>query len=354
MFDSLKRHSQKAGEAPGTATYSGNAKSFAPSLLRIDYSPDALEETSEAFPFSSLGERRMDNRFLLLTGLHEGEQVLAVGEWFGMHPLAMEDVLNTGHRPSFEEYDDHIVLTFRQVQYDPDVVRLKETHAALFCSERDVVGFLEEPSGLWEGVITRLRKGKTRIRRLGSLYLTIALLDAMVDGYFSALSSISADVEALEAALEDNPAEERSLKRIYELKRTVVALRNSLLPAQQALGALHRSEVVEMSSDVEPYFADVKGHADQVVEAAQAVLELLSSMLDLQISLAGMRMNNVMRFLTIIATIFIPLTFIAGIYGMNFTHMPELHWRYGYAAVLGLMVLVGAGMVRYFRNNRWL
>lgn len=354
MFDSLKHYSHKVGQPAGTAAYYGSTKNFAPSLLSIEYTGDALKERNEAFPFEKIECREGENCLLIMTGLHEFEHVQAVAEWYGMHPLAVEDLLNTGHRPSMDEYDDHVVMTFRQIEYDHETLRLKERHVGLVCREGTVMGFLEEPSALWDGVLARLRKGKGRIRKLGSMYLTITMLDALVDGYFSTLSAISNDVEALEELLEGHVANEQSLMRIYALKRTVVALRNSLLPTQQALGALHRNEVVEIRGEVEPFFTDVKGHADQVVEAVQALHDLLSSMLDLQISLAGMRMNNVMKFLTVIATIFIPLTFIAGVYGMNFQYMPELSWRYGYAVALGVMATVGGGMVYYFKKKRWL
>lgn len=354
MFESVKRYARKRDTIPGTAVYSGAAKNFAPSLRRFRYTLDTLEETTEQFPFTAPQLQEGTCVLRILTGLHEGEQVQAVADWLGMHPLAVEDVLNTGHRPSMEEYDDHVVMTLRELEYDSATPRLLERHVALACGADSVTAFLEEPTSLWNGVLVRLHKPGSRMRRLGAMYLYIAMLDAIVDGYFSTLSAISGDVEALEDELEGIVADETALMRIYALKRTVVALRNAVLPAQQALGALHMNEAVELTDEVEPYFFDVKGHADQVVEAVQALHELLSSMLDLQISLAGMRMNNVMRFLTIIATIFIPLTFIVGLYGMNFQHMPELHWRYGYPLVLAAMAAIVAVMVYYFRKNKWL
>lgn len=354
MFDALRHHTRKRDESPGTAVYSGTAKGFSPQLLCVDYSPDAMTEQVVPFPFSLPAQEEGTSRLLLLTGLHEAEQVQALAEQYGMHPLAVEDVLNTGHRPSMDEYDDHVVIALRHIEYDRNALRLREHHVALLCREGVVIGFHEEQDGIWDGVLNRLRKGKGRIRKFGSMYMAIALLDALVDGYFSAISAISVDVEALEEELGEGGADEKALMRIYALKRIVVALRNALIPAQQALGALHRNSEVEIDEAVEPFFADVKGHADQVVESVQALHDLLSGMLDLQISLAGMRMNNVMKFLTVIATIFIPLTFIVGIYGMNFEYMPELGLRYGYLGVMCLMAFIGGMMAYYFKKNRWL
>jgi magnesium transporter len=354
MFESVRHNSMKRGEAPGTAIYSGTDKDFAPSLLCVDYSAEAMVEQVLPYPFELPVQAEGTDRLLLMSGLHEAEQVQALAERYGMHPLAVEDVLNTGHRPSMDEYDDHVVISLRHIEYDRDAVRLRERHVSIVCREGVVIGFLEERDGIWEGLLNRLRKGKGRIRKFGSMYLAIAMLDVLVDGYFGVISTIGADVEALEESLGEDGADEETLMRIYALKRIVVALRNALLPAQQALSALHRNEEVEISEDVEPFFGDVKGHADQVVEAVQALHDLLSGLLDLQISLAGMRMNNVMKFLTVIATIFIPLTFIAGLYGMNFRYMPELDWRYGYPAALGIMFAVGGVMLYYFKKNRWL
>ncbi|GFM36285.1 magnesium/cobalt transporter CorA [Desulfovibrio psychrotolerans] len=294
------------------------------------------------------------SHLLILSGLHEAEQVQAVADWFGLHPLSVEDILNTGHRPSLEEYDDHVIMTFRQIEYEPGTLRLKERHAAVACRENVVVGFLEEPGPVWEGVLGRLRKGRGRVRRLGSMYLVIAMLDALVDGYYATLSAIGADMQELEERLGEGDMDEQALKDIYTLKRTVVGLRNALMPARQALGALHMNEAVEIDDGTAPFLADVKGHAEQVVESVQALLDLLSGMLDVQISLAGMRMNKVMKLLTIIATIFIPLTFIAGVYGMNFQRVPELEWEYGYYLALAFMGGLGGIMVYLFKKNRWL
>jgi len=294
------------------------------------------------------------SHLLILSGLHEAEQVQAVADWFGLHPLSVEDILNTGHRPSLEEYDDYVLMTFRQIEYEPGTLRLKERHAAVACRENVVVGFLEEPGPVWEGVLGRLRKGKGRVRRLGSMYLVIAMLDALVDGYYATLSAIGADMQELEERLGEGVMDEQALKDIYTLKRTVVGLRNALMPARQALGALHMNEAMEIDDETAPFLADVKGHAEQVVESVQALHDLLSGMLDVQISLAGMRMNKVMKLLTIIATIFIPLTFIAGVYGMNFQNMPELEWEYGYYLALAFMGGLGGVMAYLFKKNRWL
>ncbi len=405
MLESIMRHSAKAGLAPGTAAYAGNAKNFTPTLLTVEYTETSLTERTEAFPFTrptgmadewdiplSIAVASGPNAapetisptapadsspqaetpsaspsvvsppagtprpgwLLLLTGIHEVEQVQVVADWFGLHPLAVEDILNTGHRPSLDEYDDHVVMTMRYLLYDSESLKLREQHMALVCREDAVIGFQEDPSAVWEGVLGRLRKGKGRIRRMGTAYLGIAMLDALVDSYFGVLGAISADVQELEDRLGVGDADEQALRDLYTLMRTVVALRNALQPTQQALGSLHMNEAVEITPDMEPFLADVKGHVAQAVEGVQTLHELLSSMLNLQISLAGMRMNKVMKVLTIIATIFIPLTFIAGVYGMNFQNMPELTWRYGYFITLGLMGAIGAVMIYFFIRNRWL
>ncbi|MGE4293570.1 MAG: magnesium/cobalt transporter CorA [Desulfovibrio sp.] len=353
MFDYLKWRAVKEEQPPGTLVYAGREHSFTPALLHFAYDDNGLEETclDPDGDKPDLDDGR--THFLLLSGVHNGTLILRVGEWFGMHTLLLEDVMNTTQRPHLDLQDQGIFLVLRDVAFDPEETKLQSQQICLFQTGNTVIAFQEDESTRWDGVLGRLRKGRGRMRTAGAEYLFIALLDAIIDRKYVTLSRMSVAAEDLEDRLDGRPSED-SLLELYRLKREVILLRNLTLPTRDILDKLSDPDEELLPPETMPYLHDVRGHSAQVGDAVQALHEILTGMLDVQISLQGMRMNNVMKLLTLISTIFIPLTFLAGIYGMNFRYMPELDWHYGYPVLLLFMVVVARAMIVYFKRKNWL
>lgn len=353
MFDFLKWREVKAHQPPGTLAYAGRAHNFQPSLLHFAYDQYSLEETcldpEGEMPVLVDGKTRL----LLLSGVHSSAIVERVGQWFDIHQLLLEDIMNTTQRPHMELQDDAIFLALRDVHFDSEEIRLQSQQVCLFREGNTVLAFQEDESPRWDGVLSRLRKGRGRMRGAGPDYLLIALLDAIIERKYLTLERMSVAAQDLEDRLDDKPTED-CLLELYRLKREVILLRNLTLPTRDILDKFGAPDEELVPPEVQPYLNDIRGHAAQVADAVQALHEILTGMLDVQISLQGMRMNSVMKLLTLIATIFIPLTFLAGIYGMNFVNMPELSWRFGYPALLMVMACVAGGMLMYFKSKDWL
>jgi magnesium transporter len=294
--------------------------------------------------------------WLDVTGVGDAEAVAAIGETFGLHRLALEDVVNVHQRPKIEEYPDHIYAVARMATLED---RVDTEQISLFLGEGWVLTFQEREGDAWEPVRERLRLGRGRIRTAGPDYLLYALLDAVVDGYFPLLEEFGARLEFLEEEVVDEPREEL-VGVIHAARRDAMALRHSVWPMREAIGQLYREEFPLISDENRIYIRDAYDHSIQVIDLLENYREMASALLEVYLSSVSHRMNEVMKVLTIIATIFIPLTFIAGIYGMNFDpaaspwNMPELSWYWGYPAVWAVMIVVTLALVWYFRRRRWL
>lgn len=353
MLEYLKLFSNRRGAPPGTLSYAGRERSFRPYLTHFAY--DAASLTEQAWDPMGPAPKLDDGKahFFSLTGVHDAVVVKSLGAWAGAHHLIMEDILNTGQRPKLNEQDGLFFVTLRNVDYDPESRSVTEEQVSLLWTGNLLLAFQESEEDAWAPVLERLRKGGRRIRGAGIEYLAVALLDALVDGAMETLGKLSAQVQDLESRL-DSRLEEQALLEVYRVRRECILLmRNVLMPTHEVLSAIKRSEGFGESVEAEHYLQDVLEHALHATEAAKVLHDILGGMMDVHISLAGMRMNNVMKVLTIVATIFIPLTFIAGIYGMNFKVMPELEWAWGYPVALILMLAVALGMVWYFRRKNW-
>jgi magnesium transporter len=246
-----------------------------------------------------------------------------------------------------------VFLCFKAARYIAGETGLAEEQISLFWRGRTVLVFQENEEDTLAPVIDRIRRGKGRVRNAGPDYLAAVLLDLAADTYSAALAALSEQVELFEEEVMRRPDRD-TITRIYEVQREVLALRNSVLPLKDMLARLLRGELGELRDETEPYLRDVMDHALQAEDGVDSLHALLGGLMDMHISLSGMRMNEIMKVLTVIATIFIPLTFIVGVYGMNFAYMPELQWRYGYFLVLALMAAVAVIMLLYFRRKRWL
>lgn len=349
MFDFIRWNKMKLDAAPGTLVYAGESRDFDPSVTRYAYNADGVDEAK----FKGGEVPLLDGKINLLvaTGIHQPEVINQIGTSLGVPPIFLEDVLNTGQRAKFSWADDTTAFLVLKSMH-PNEGGMDYQQVSLFWRDDMVVVFLEQESDLLEGVVNRIRKGKGRIRRSDGAYLMVAVLDALVDNHMHALGVVSEDAQILENKLESTVSDEL-LGELYSLKREMIIARNTLIPVRDIFKALLREDA-EITNDALPYLHDTAGHNEQTLEAFSSLHDILKSMIDYQISLIGIRTNKVMQFLTVIATIFIPLTFIAGVYGMNFTNMPELKWEYGYHAVWVIMGVVGVGMYLYFRRKRFL
>jgi len=356
MLKRLIRRHAAPGTAPGTLRPPAERKVDEVRMRLLHYGPWGCEER-ELTTLAEVEEARRSARpgepgavWLDVVGLHDVELLAAIGEAFGLHALALEDVTNVGQRPKVEEYDDHLFVVVRGFHEDGD--ELEPEQLALFLQPGVVLSFQERPGDVFEPVRERVRRGKGRARGMSADYLLYALVDAVIDGFFPLLEAFGERIEDLEAELIEDPSP-ATLERIYQIRRELLQLRRAAWPEREVVNSLHREETPHVTRETKVFLRDCYDHAVEVLEILETYRELAGSMLDVYLSSLSHRMNEVMKVLTIIATIFIPLTFIAGVYGMNFDVMPELHWAWGYPAALGLMAAIGAALVVFFKRRGW-
>ncbi|MBI9080057.1 MAG: magnesium/cobalt transporter CorA [Pseudodesulfovibrio sp.] len=350
MFEFLRWIHVKHDSAPGSLVYAGAKREFVPHVTLCTYNEqNTTEKRLDPGEAITLADGHVN--FIRVVGIHDSETIKAIGATMDFPNLALEDVMNTGQRPKFVWADDETgFIVMRNV--DAREGSLASEQVSLFWRDNLVVVFMETESEFLDGVLARIRKGRGRIRNGGSTYLLSAILDSLVDRNMVTLARFSELAETIETKL-DRKTTDVLLGQLYELKREVILLRNLLIPIREIFKGLMREDA-EIPDSVLPYLRDTAGHHEQAVDGVTALHDILKSMIDYQVSLIGMHTNRVMQFLTIIATIFIPLTFIAGVYGMNFEFMPELKWRYGYFIVLGIMGVTAIAMLYYFLRKRFL
>jgi magnesium transporter len=288
-----------------------------------------------------------------VNGLHDTGIINRIGEHFGIHPLVLEDILDTDKRPELDDYVDYIFIILKMILVDKESGRIDADQVSMLLCRNTVISFQEGEGDVFENIRERIRTGKGRIRGTGADYLFYALTDAVVDNYFIALEEIGELIENIEDELLENPSGE-TLRDIYELKRELVLLRKYTFPLRELVHKFQISESPLIDANTKLYIRDLYDHAMQIMDTTDSYRDMISGMLETYLSLASNRMNEVMKVLTVMATIFIPLTFIAGVYGMNFENMPELHHHLGYPGVILLMLIVGLGMVYYFRRRKWI
>ena len=317
------------GTPPGTLSRHGAETANVTRISLLEYSDSQFSETLSPTPEQCrIAQQNAYVDWLDVTGVNDPAAIRELGETFGLHPLALEDVLNSGQRPKID---------------------FTEHHAFLVLNLPHLVG----DGKAFEPVRERLRQGFGRIRSRGVEYLLYTLVDVVIDSGFPLLEDLGEQSEDLEERVLENP-DKRILNTLHQLKRDLLLLRRALWPQREVISRLiqHDGELVDET--LRPYFSDCYDHAVQIIDLIETYREMLSGMLDIYLSSLSNRMNDIMRVLTVIATIFIPLTFIVGVYGMNFTHMPELHWQYGYFGVWGIMIALAIGMLIAFKRRKWL
>jgi magnesium transporter len=348
-----ERQSKKTGLPPGALVHIGQKKAKAVRITLIDYNEHNFQEKQvtdieECFPF----KESQTITWINIDGIHDVDIIEKIGKHFGLHPLILEDILNTTQRPKFEDYDNHLFIVLKMLMSAGEKQLVQFEQVSIVVGHKFVLSFQESVGDVFEPIRDRLRNSKGRIRKMDSDYLAYALLDAIVDGYFSVLETIGDSIESIEEQLAKEPTE-KILRQIHSLKREMIFLRKSIWPLRELISSLQRSESDLIAQSTDVFLRDVYDHTIQVIDTVESFRDIVSGMLDLYLSSISNKMNAVMKVLTIIATIFIPLTFIAGIYGMNFKHMPELEWRWSYAVVWLVMIVIAVGMIIYFRKKKW-
>jgi len=320
----------------------------------IDYDEQQVEEKSDlsveaCTPFKASPTVTWVN----VTGLHNIPIVEAFGKVFDIHPLVLEDVVHTGQRPKMEDMGDYLFIVLKMLSHTNGENTFEAEQLSLIVGSNFVISFQEHEGDVFQPIRDRIHMGKGRIRKSGSDYLAYTLMDAIVDNYFIILENIGEKIEILQESVLSEP-DPAHLREIQGLRREMAFLRRSIWPLREAINALQRTESPLIGETVVPYLRDVYDHTIQVIETIEALRDAISSTLDIYLSSLSNKMNEVMKVLTIIATIFIPLTFIAGIYGMNFKYMPELEWHWGYPAIWLVMLILGGLMLLGFRRKNWL
>jgi magnesium transporter len=352
VFKFFKKTSKRAGLPPGTLVPEAAPDAATVKITVIDYDEDSYKEEE----MTTVAECRLfrDKRtttWINVDGVHNVEIRAELGECFGIHPLVMEDIANTEQRPKTEEFEDYFFAVLKMLDYEEGAVATEQV--SLVLGSNYVISFQEREGDVFDAVRGRLRNAKGRIRKAGPDYLAYALLDAVVDNYFVILEEIGESVGTLEEDLLRDPTPE-TLRSIHELKREMIILRKSVWPLREVVSTLGRGDIPLIKESTGIFLKDVYDHTIQVIDAVETYRDVLSSMLDLYLSTVSNKMNEVMKVLTIIATIFIPLTFVAGIYGMNFRYMPELGWRWSYPVVWLVIVALSLLMLAFFKRKKWL
>jgi magnesium transporter len=351
----IQRRSVKGGLPPGTLVHIGERKVDQTKIRTITYDERHVQEqTPQTVEECLPPEDQAGVTWINVDGLHETEALGKLGERLGLHPLVAEDILNTDQRPKMEDYGDYLFVVLKSLYHVDEQSREPEIEQiSLVLGPNYVLSFQEREGDEFDPIRERIHSDKGRVRKTGADYLLYALIDLIVDQYFVVLERLGDRMESLEEELIADPTTE-TLHLIHHLKQEMAFLRKSMWPLREVIGGLERSESPLIHESTALYLRDVYDHTIQVIDAVETFRDMLSGMLDIYLSSLSNRMNEVMKVLTIIATVFIPLTFIAGVYGMNFGYMPELEWPWGYPLVWFVMIVIAALMVLYFRKKRWL
>ncbi|MBM3231530.1 magnesium/cobalt transporter CorA [Candidatus Peregrinibacteria bacterium] len=350
----LTAQSSKKGLPPGTLVHIGRRKREKTTATVIDYSAEKCEER-ELPSAADAAKYKSDSTvsWINVIGLHDTESIASMGKTFDLHPLLLEDIVNSTQRPKLQEFDACLFVTVRLFYFDVKSASLESEQVSLVLGKGYVLSFQEDARDVFDPVRAAIRQGKGKLRGAGADFLLYQLLDVLIDSYFDVLENIGYAIESLEEDLLKRPAPS-VLSRIHKLRREMIIIRKAVWPLREVLSAMDRLDNAFIEKKTHLYLRDAYDHTIQLMDNVETFRDMLAVMVDQYLSLASNRMNEVMKVLTVIATIFMPLTFLVGVYGMNFDFMPELSSPYGYPAVWAVCILIAAGMVVYFRKKEWL
>ncbi|KPA16848.1 magnesium transporter [Candidatus Magnetomorum sp. HK-1] len=350
----LKNKDATLGKAPGELVFVGEQKVREVTIRVIDYDRDNLSERKlkdikDGIPYKETETVTWIN----INGLQDTELIRQFGQEFGLHALVMDDIVNTGQRPKMEDYDNYLFFVVKTMRYDEAEGLIKSEQLSMILGKSFILTFQEQPGDVFKTVRDRIRKNKGRIRKVGIDYLAYALLDTVVDNYIFIIELLGEQIEDIEDEILDNPSQD-VLARINNYKREMNYLRKSVRPAREFMLHLTRLDSNLIQDETIPFLKDLLDLSSQAVEVIDTYREMLSDHLNIYNTGVSNRLNEIMKVLTIFSVIFIPLTFICGIYGTNFDNLPELHYRYSYFIMWGFFIAVSLAMLRFFRHRNWL
>lgn len=342
------------GLPPGTPIHTGEGSTVKVKITVMDYDEDHFQEreverVEECFPF----KEKNTVTWINVDGVHDVNTVEKLCTHYGIHPLVTEDIVDTKQRPKMDDFDDYIYIVLRMLMFDNESDTVTSEQVSMILGEGVLITFQEKIGDVFEMIRTRIRNNKGRIRKLGPDYLAYSLIDAIVDNYFTILENIGGMISFVEEEMMADPSPD-IMHFIHDLKRDVLFLRKSVWPLREVINNIQKAESPLIKETTEVYLRDVYDHTIQVMDTVEVFRDMLSGMLDIYLSSLSNRLNQVMKVLTIIATIFMPLTFITGVYGMNFKYLPGIGWHWGYFMTLGVMLAVAIFMLAYFKRNKWL
>lgn len=347
------RKIKQPGLPPGTIVHVGEKKTDKTIITIVDYDENTIQEkrtnfVEESFPFKNSPTKSWIN----VDGVHQVDILEKIGKHFDIHPLVLEDIAHIGQRPKVEEYASYIFIELNMIFFHESKVELESDQISFVLGNNFLLTFQEKERDIFHPIRERLRSENLRIRKLGVDYLLYSLIDMVVDNYFVVLEKMGEKLEELEETVMSRPTN-KTLHLINQTKREMIALRKSVWPAREVISELYRSESPLINDTTDVYFRDVYDHTVQVMDTIENYRDIISGIQEIYLSSISIKTNEVMKVLTVISTIFIPLTFIVGIYGMNFRNMPELNWDWAYFAVMGIMFVIAVGMLFYFKRKKW-
>ncbi len=348
------KRSKKIGLPPGTLVHVGEKFGEKVRVSVIDYDETSCRQR-EVTNISDLAPFRDSpaTTWINIDGIHDMATIEAIGGLFHLHPLVLEDIVNATQRPKIDEAGDYVFMVLRVLDYCEESDEITCRQLSLILGSTFLLSFQEEAGDLFNPVKERIKGGSGRVRKNGPDYLTYCLIDTVVDNYFAILDKLSEKIELLEEEVVTNPGRE-TLQAIHKLKTDMVYLRKSIWPLREVINVLGREDSALIKDSTQPYLKDVYDHTIHAIDTTETFRDIVSGMLDIYLSSVSNRLNEIMKVLTIIATIFIPLSFLCGWYGMNFKNMPEYGWRWGYPMVIGIALAIVASMLIYFRRKNWL
>lgn len=349
----LKSREESDGKSPGSLIFIGDQKMDSAKVRLIDYDSVSLTE-KELKDIHS--ESHLKNTptvtWLNISGLHDLEMIQNIGKVFDLHPLVLEDLLNTGQRPKVEEFEGYIFIVLKMVHFDKETQTILNEQLSIILGKNFLLTFQEQPREIFAPIRERIKKQKSRLRKTGTDYLAYALMDTVVDNYIFSIENLGEKIEDLEEDVLNNPDTE-VMEKINSFKREINYIRKSIRPAKEAIYRISRLDSELIQEQTLPFLTDLEDLASQAAEAIETYRDLLTDQLNLYNSVIANRMNDIMKVLTIFAAIFIPLTFIAGIYGTNFEYLPELKYKYSYFIFWAVMIAVATALIVYFKRKNW-
>lgn len=350
----LKKRDSKRGRSPGSLVFIGKQKVEKPRLRIIDYDPDTLRDEFLESPESLLPcAMSSSTSWLNVDGLHVQDIMRAISETFGVSSLILEDIVNTGQRPKMEEFPDALFVTLKMLSLNENKTSIHAEQLSLVLQARCLLTFQEQPGDVFEPVRGRIRNKTGRLRKLGPDYLLYTLLDCVFENYLKVIEVMGERIEEFDDAVMNDPTPEL-LEEINSYRREIAYIRKAVRPAREIALKLVKIDNELISPVIHHYLKDLLDMAEQAHDSVEIYREMLNDQLNSYNMVITNKLNDVMKFLTIFATIFIPLSFLASVYGMNFEFMPELHYKYGYYALLAAMISVAVVMLLFFKKKKWL